>query len=240
MREFIYLSPEKLNAFMSAAAPRRFPRIMNVGGGVTPGPQGNIAVTVGELDDQEKVRAKLRAVIKDISKISRSYEDDNIRRGDWVSFAGEFGYSILDSGHFRLFIVTQTAATLNGNTALLLYGKPGNVLLGSPPLRVDIRELDSYPRSLISFAQDLVEVDAANISRHGLGADRAAAELFFRIAAKHDGADRVAGLAKVREVIVGDVVYMVPDRGKEFDPEVEYPRPERIVIASPLYIESIP
>ena len=64
-------------------------------------------------------------------------------------------------------------------------------------------------------------------------------DLFFRIAAEHHGTASVEGLAKVRSVIVGDVVHMVPDYGTEFDPAVKLPKPERIVIASPLYVKSI-
>ena len=205
MREFIYISPEKLDSFMSARSPRRLPRNIAAGGGVAPGPQASISVTASELDDQAKLRAKLKGVVKQINRTVRSYEDENVKPNDWVKFNGEFGYSILDSGRFRLFFVTQTAATLVGEVALLLYGNPKNVLLGKPPAIVSIEELDSYTQNLATFAQDLLDADAADVGKPGLGERRAAAELFFRIASEHHGSAHVEGLAKVRANISGDI-----------------------------------
>jgi hypothetical protein len=78
--------------------------------------------------------------------------------------------------------MTQTAATLKGSVALLLFGSPGNVLIGKPPASVEISELDSYIANLITFARDLIAADAAEHPLPGLGErDRFAIQLFSRI-----------------------------------------------------------
>ena len=182
MREFIYLSPEKLNSFMSTRRTRRFTGNITLAGGITPGPQGSISVTANELDEQGRLNAKLEAVVKEIQRTALPYEDEHIEPGGWISFSGAFGYSIVDSNQFRLFLVTQTASTLTGETALLLYGNPKNVMVGSPPAPVEIRELDSYPVNLARFARDLLSADETDSSPPGLGARNAAANLFFRVA----------------------------------------------------------
>jgi len=236
VQEFIYISKEKADRF---GARRRRIASLSAGMGV-PVAQANISVTADDHDDREMLHKSLRRAARAARRAARWYEDEGITPGDWIRFSGDFGYSILDSASFRLFLMTQTAATLRGDTALLLFGSPGNAQVGKPPAAINVSELDSYAANLITFARDLlggeaVEPPTAGRSEH----NRSAVQLFARIAAAHHGTEHVEGLAKTAEVINGTIL-MMPDHCTEEDtdylPEAELPRPTRLVIASPLYV----
>jgi hypothetical protein len=159
----------------------------------------------------------------------------------WRVSDNPLSYRILDSRSFRLFLMTQTAATLTGPVALLLFGNPGNAQLGKPPMHVEISELDSYVANLITFAMDLIKTDTAENAPPRPGErDRAAIELFSKIAAAHHGTEKVEGLAKVGNIIGGAMIIMRPGHDAEqdpgYDPETDLPRPSRLLIASPLYV----
>lgn len=139
--------------------------------------------------------------------------------------------------------MTQTAATLHGNTALLLFGNPRNTQVGKPPAPVNVSELDSYVTNLITFARDLLDAEAPEAAPAGRSDNnRSAAQLFARIAAAHHGTEHVEGLAKTTKIING-TIFMMPDHGTEEDPddlpEAELPTPSRLVIASPLYVAAV-
>jgi hypothetical protein len=236
VQEFIYISKEKADRF---GAPRRRIASLSAGMGV-PGAQANISVTADDHDDREMLHTRLRRAIRAARRTARCYEDDGITPGDWITFSGDFGYSILDSASFRLFLMTQTAASLRGDTALLLFGNPRNTQVGKPPAAVNVSELDSYVANLITFARDLLNVEAVEAPTAGHKEhNRSAVQLFARIAAAHHGTEHVEGLAKTTDVINGTIL-MMPDYCAEEDtdylPEAELPRPTRLVVASPLYV----
>jgi hypothetical protein len=236
VREYLYISRTKLDRF----APPRARRIKSLTAGLgVVGAQGNLSVTAEERGDWEMLHVRLRRAVRSISRAARWYADEEVMPGDWIKFTGEFGYSILDSSSFRIFLMTQTTSALRGTVALLLFGDPANALLGNPPESVDIRELNSYVTNLGRFAQDLIGADSTEEAQPDLGtSDRAAVELFSRIAAAHHGTESVDGMAKVANVI-NDVILLMPDRKMRNDPAYDItaplPRPLRLVIASPLY-----
>jgi hypothetical protein len=239
VQEFIYISKEKADRF---GAPRR--RITSLSAGMgAPVAQANLSITADNHDDRETLHATLRRATRAADRAARWYEYEQVTPGDWIRFSGDFGYSILDSASFRLFLMTQTAATLRGDTALLLFGSPGNAQVGKPPTAVNISELDSYVANLITFARDLLDAEATQAaagerSEH----NHAAAQLYARIAAAHHGTEHVQGLAKATEVINATIL-MMPDCGAEdpdYLPETPLPRASRLVIASPLYVAATP
>jgi hypothetical protein len=239
VQEFIYISKEKVGRF-GADRPRRI-KSLSAGMGV-PAAQANMSVTADDHDDREKLHASLRRASRSASRAARWYQDEDVMPGDWIKFSGDFGYSILDSASFRLFLMTQTAATLHGNIALLLFGNPGNAQVGKPPPAVNVSELDSYVANLITFARDLIDDETPEPTEPRSERDRSAVQLFARIAAAHHGTEHVEGLAKTTDIINSTPIIMVPDRGAEEDPdylpEAGLPRPSRLVIASPLYVAS--
>jgi hypothetical protein len=240
VQEFIYISKEKAARF-GAYRPRRI-KSLSAGMGI-PVVQANMSVTADNHDDREMLYASLRRATRAASHTARWYEDKSVMPGDWIRFSGDFGYSILDSASFRLFLMTQTATTLRGDTALLLFGNPGNTQIGKPPAPVNVSELDSYTANLITFARDLLDNEATEPAPAGSSDhNRAAAQLFARIAAAHHATEHIEGLAKTTEVI-NSTIFMMPDHGAEEDPddlpEAELPTPSRLVIASPLYVAAV-
>ncbi len=238
VQEFIYISKEKVGRF-GANQPRRITSL-SAGIGI-PVAQANISVRADDHDDREKLQASLRRASRAASRAAHWYQDEDVAPGDWIKFGGDFGYSILDSASFRLFLMTQTAATLRGHVALLMFGNPSNAQVGKPPATVSISELDSYAANLIIFARDLIDAETPPTPTDGRGErERSAIQLFTRIAAAHHGTEHVEGLAKTTEVISDTTIIMVPDRAAEEDPdhlpEAELPRPSRLIIASPLYV----
>jgi hypothetical protein len=166
--------------------------------------QANMSVTADDHDDREMLHTSLRRAIRAASRAARWYEDEDVMPGDWIRFSGDFGYSILDSASFRLFLMTQTAATLHWETALLLFGNPGNAQVGKPPAPVNVSELDSYVANLITFARDLLDAEETEAATAGSSEhNRSATQLFARIAAARHGTEHVEGLAKATEVIEG-------------------------------------
>jgi hypothetical protein len=237
MREFIYVSTGKLDRF-GARRPRSI-NSLSAGAGVLPA-SASFSVTASDRDDWQKAQVKLRQAVRAIGSAGRWYQDDSVRPGDWVRFGGDFGYSILGSRSFSLFLMTQTPATMRGDVALLLFGSPANALLGRPPAEPDIRDLDSYAGNLLTFVRDLIEADTGELGDPGLGeGDQAAVQLFSRIWTAHDATDHVEGIAKAANVIHG-IRLPLPaqqERGPRDGEADDGNRvPSRLVIASPLYV----
>jgi hypothetical protein len=237
MREYLYISSGKLDRFGSRRP--RSVKSFSASAAVQPA-SASLSVTADDRDDWQKTQVKLRQAVRAIGSAARWYQDDNVRPGDWVRFRGDFGYSILDSRLFRLFLMTQTPATMEGDVALLLFGSPTNALLGRPPAPVDVNDLDSYAGNLLTFIRDLVEADTAGQDKPGLGErDQAAVQLFSRMSAVHDSIEHVEGIAKTANVI-HDSSRLLPSIEQERnlqDGGAEAGRAvSRLIIASPLYV----
>ena len=218
-REFLYVSSGKLDRFGTHRL--RSVKSFSASAAVQPA-SASLSVTADDQDDWQKTQVKLRHAVRAIGSGVRWYEDDGVACGDWVRFRGDFGYSILESRSFRLFLMTQAPATLRGEAGLLLFGSPGNAMLGHPPARTDVSDLDSYAGNLLTFIRDLAEADASGQDKPGLGErGQAAVQLFSRVAAAHDAAEHVEGIAKTANVLHGGTGHMTLPR---------------LIIASPLYV----
>jgi len=238
MREFLYISGGKLDRF-GAHRPRSI-KSFAASAAVQPA-SASLSVTADDRDDWQKTQVKLRNAVSAIGSAARWYEDDSVRPGDWIRFRGDFGYSILDSRSFRLFLMTQTHATFQGGVALLLFGSSANALLGTPPAATNVSGLDSYVGNLLTFIRDLIEADTAGQNQPGLGErDQAAVQLFSRISAVYDAAEHVEGIAKTANVIDGTIARQssVPQESALVSSSVELGQValSRLIIASPLYV----
>jgi hypothetical protein len=239
MREFLYISGGKLDRF-GARRPRSI-KSFSASAAVQPA-SASLSVTADDRDDWQKTQVKLRSAVSAIDSAVRWYEDDGVGPGDWIRFRGDFGYSILDSRSFRLFLMAQTRATFQGDVALLLFGSSANALLGRPPAASDVSDLDSYAGNLLTFIRDLVEAGAAERYRPGLGErDQAAVQLFSRISAAYDASEHVEGIAKTANVIEGTIALpsSVPHESSPVNSGAEAGQAasSRLIIASPLYVE---
>lgn len=242
MREFLYISSGKLDRF-GARRPRSV-KSFSASAAVQPA-SASLSVTADDRDGWQKTQVKLRHAVRVIGSAVRWYQDDSVRPGDWITFRGDFGYSILDSRSFRLFLMTQTPATMHGDVALLLFGSPANALLGRPPAAVDVSDLDSYAGNLLTFIRDLLEADTAGQDKPGLGErDQAAVQLFSRMSAAHDATEHVEGIAKAANVIHGSIrlpASVHEERNLQSDDaEAGQAAPSRLIIASPLYVAAEP
>jgi hypothetical protein len=241
MREYLYVSSGKLDRFGS---PRlRSVKSFSASAAVQPA-SASLSVTADDRDNWQKTQVKLRQAVRAIGSSVRWYQDDSVRSGDWVRFRGDFGYSILDSRLFRLFLMTQTPTMMQGGVAVLLFGSPGNALLGVPPVPVDVSDLDSYAGNLLTFIRDLVEADTVGQDNPGLGErDQAAVQLFSRISAVHDAIEHVEGVAKTANVIDGCIRLQPPVREErnlqDGDAEPGRAAPSRLIIASALYVATV-
>jgi hypothetical protein len=194
---------------------------------------------MGDYDERAKLENKLKEVRSYLDSSALWFSDPAAQPGDWVQFEGEFGYSILETGRSGLFLMSQTPSTFEGDVALLIHGSPQNVLLRASR-NVSVEELDSWVAHLRRIANELVELDGplpdqGTIRVGGIvyESESAAIQLYERIAERHDGVIYVQGLAKVSMVVVDKPIFLHPS----IDELIEL---SRLVVASPLYIQSLP
>jgi hypothetical protein len=235
MQELIYLSPAKLDRFVSERGRRRPLSALGI--------DRLGSVTMGDYDERAKLENRLREVRSYLDKSALWFADPTAQPGDWVQFEGDFGYSILNTRQSSLFLMSQTSSTLERDVALLLHGSPQNVRLGVST-NVDLEELASHVSYLFRISEELARLEdpryqpEENSKLHSDDTplserELAVVQLHGLIAELHDGVDYVAGLAKVSMVITSQQIHMYPPEDASFSLS-------RLVVASPLYVESAP
>ena len=238
MQELIYLSSTKLDRFVSERGRRRPLSALGI--------DRLGSVTMSDYDERAKLENRLREVRNYLDESALWFADPTAQPGDWVQFEGDFGYSILNTDKSSLFLMSQTPSTLEGDVALLLHGSPQNVRLRASK-DVGVEELDSYAAHIVRIARELARLEDpryqpernrepywAEVSTDE--AEESAIQLHERISERHDGTYYVAGLAKVSMVVTSRPIFAYPPANASFS----LPRSlSRLVVASPLYVESV-
>jgi hypothetical protein len=119
MRELIYLSPRKLNAFHLQSRMRRIPQgeaeISALGARV------RVAYSIPSPGEASDPSAKLARVAKYLKKKAKQVTDPTLRPGEWFIFDCEMSYGEIktDEGIGPLVFSTPTALEGGGGTVLL-------------------------------------------------------------------------------------------------------------------------
>lgn len=245
MREFVYLSDNKLRQFIDPGPRRRWwPSSGKVSLSL---PVGSMEVQQDATQGRRLIEQRLGAVDAHVDLAARWYADEDVGAGDWVAFEVPLLYSLLEP--LVLFVDPLNPRDVR-QTRLLLHGSASSM---RPDLWEDAQQSPGMPHQH-SEASFVYEMEGAFRSlhfvqdplRHGaepsVDPERRLRRSVARVIATLDNNFSPVTAAWMRGVARVSVRFPAEPSPEESGELVdESPStPGAIVVASPLYVERAP
>jgi hypothetical protein len=236
MHELIYLSQSKLRQFMKTPGPLVVKQA--IGEFRAPFVSGQISIE-GYDEKWTAAYRRLSQVKKSMETSDRAprwYEDDQVEPGEWVEFESSMVYAVIQNQGQSLLFFTQ-AICANRDTGLLLYGSPNNLLSNEPTTPASMDVLDSTVDSLARFIRGLIRTQESDlIGASGEWLHNGAIAILDQMRGPLIASAYVEGWARV--ITMSDSPgERIEDTEHRLDGQYSQNLPERILIASPLYVQ---
>ena len=234
-REIVYLSQAKLDQFLETSH-RRGIRLQGWRGEVRL-PFASINVNAARPEIASEMAGRLERAVSHIETRSKWYASENLQSGDWVQFEGRIAYGVFTRRGSKIALFfTVPDPTRHSGTRLILHGSAGHILGRKPPGgRLIADEGGSSVDSFVNLLPRLPGLIARLDGNHPLR--RMASRFGYLSAGKLQGqvatvedALSVSPLKYTATLLRGYArVTLVTD--------LSYTGADKIVTASPLYVE---